>query len=477
MKLYKTSKGSSGANSIILTDKPGNLPQDYLTEKVINYIKEQHDQNKLRDFEFNYLDHIIMVRIIELKDDFYQDAEKLRKEGRKAAGFFNNRKVRSVEILTAGLEESLGIAFAEGMALSNYQFLRLKNDEEDKANSLRDITLIDIHNKIGDKDLDQLQVLVDAVYRTRDWVNEPLSHLNAPKLAERITELGKETGARVEVLTQKKIESLKMGGILAVNKGSIDPPTFSIMEWKPENPVNEKPIVLVGKGIVFDTGGMNLKPGQHMNNMKMDMAGAAIMANVTGAVAKAGLPLHVIALIPATDNRVNGNAYVTGDVVTMYDGTTVEVVNTDAEGRMIMADALAYAKKYDPELVIDAATLTGSAARAIGAHGVVAMGNNDNEMQLLRESGKDVYERVAELPFWEEYGEELKSDIADLKHLGGAEGGAIHAGKFLEHFTDYPYLHLDIAGVAFSEKGNSYHGKGGTGYGLRLLFDFFLHRQ
>lgn len=209
----------------------------------------------------------------------------------------------------------------------------------------------------------------------------------------------------------------------------------------------------------------------------MDMAGAATMANVVGAIAKAKLPVHVIALIPATDNRVNGNAYVTGDVITMYDGSTVEVINTDAEGRMIMADALSYAKKFEPSLVIDAATLTGSAARAIGGHGIVAMGNSEEEMAMLKESGENVYERIAEMPFWEEYAEELKSDIADVKHLGGAEGGAIHAGKFLERFTDYPYLHMDIAGVAYFSKEKSYYGKGASGYGVRLLFDFFSNRQ
>jgi leucyl aminopeptidase len=263
-----------------------------------------------------------------------------------------------------------------------------------------------------------------------------------------------------------------MGGLLAVNKGSIDPPTFSILEWKPTTPVNQKPIILVGKGVVFDTGGMNLKPGQFMNNMKMDMAGAATMVNALAAVAEAKLPVHLMALIPATDNRVNGNAYVTGDIVTMFDGTTVEVINTDAEGRMILADALSYAKKYNPELVIDAATLTGAAARAIGFHGIVAMGNDNDTLASLEKSGERTYERIAKLPFWEEYAEELKSDVADLKHLGGAEGGAIHAGKFLEHFTDYPYVHLDIAGVAFTETEKSYHGKGGTGLGVRMLFDF-----
>ncbi len=474
MKLHNAPAAEKGTHLIVITNKPENLPKDYITEQEINYIENQYHKNELRQFAFNHFDHHVIVRIPELKDDFYQDAEKMRKEGKEVATILNKQKITQATILPAGMESYTGLALMEGVALSNYQFLKHKKEADKKKNSLEKLTLAD--ERVEQEDLKRLQTMIEAVYRARDWVNEPLSHLNAPKLAERISDLGKETGAHVEILTKKKIEALKMGGLLAVNQGSIDPPTFSIMEWKPEDAVNEKPYVLVGKGVVFDTGGMNLKPGQYMNNMKMDMAGAATMANVVGAIAKARLPVHVIALLPATDNRVNGNAYVTGDVITMYDGTTVEVINTDAEGRMIMADALSYAKKYDPQLVIDAATLTGSAARAIGAHGVVAMGNNQDELQLLKESGENVYERVAELPFWEEYGEELKSDIADLKHLGGAEGGAIHAGKFLENFTDYPYLHLDIAGVAFSENGKTYHGKGGTGYGVRLLFDFFINR-
>ena len=475
MKLHKAKQPEQNTNIIIITGHPDKLPGDYLSGKEMAYITKQYDAKERRQFEFNHLEYMIQVCIPELKDDFTQDVEQLRREGMTALTSLNKNKIEQVTIFPAGMEEFAGMAVAEGMALANYQFLTHKTDAQKEKNSLQEITIAD--ERITDESLQRLQVLTDAVYNTRDWVNEPLSHLNAPKLAERIVAMGQESGAHVEVLTRKKIEALKMGGLLAVNKGSVDPPTFTIMEWKPDNAINKRPYVLVGKGVVFDTGGMNLKPGQHMSNMKMDMAGAATMANLVGALAKAKIPVHIIALIPATDNRVNGNAYVTGDVVTMYDGTTVEVINTDAEGRMIMADALSYAKKYDPELVVDAATLTGSAARAVGAHGVVAMGNAEEEMQLLKQSGDNVYERVAELPFWKEYGEELKSDVADIKHLGGAEGGAIHAGKFLEHFTDYPYLHLDIAGVAFSEKGNQYHGKGGTAYGLRLLFDFFSNRK
>jgi leucyl aminopeptidase len=229
----------------------------------------------------------------------------------------------------------------------------------------------------------------------------------------------------------------------------------------------------VGKGVVYDTGGLNLKTGTYMENMKMDMAGAATMASVMFAAAKANLPLYLIALIPATDNRLNGNAYASGDVITMHNGTTVEVINTDAEGRLILADALSYAQKYNPQLVINAATLTGSAQRAIGKYGIVAMQSKaDKFMEDLKTGGNRTYERIAEFPFWDEYGELLKSDIADLKNLGPSEAGMITAGKFLEKFTDYPFIHLDIAGVAFAEKRDSYRNTGGTGTGVRLLFEF-----
>ncbi len=214
-----------------------------------------------------------------------------------------------------------------------------------------------------------------------------------------------------------------------------------------------------------------------MDNMKMDMAGGATVASAIYAIAKAELPVYVIGLIPATDNRTNGNAYVSGDVVTMYDGTRVEVLNTDAEGRMILADALSYAKKFDPEMVIDLATLTGGAARAIGKYGIVGMNSKaDREFSLLRKSGEEMYERIVEFPFWKEYGEEIKSEVGDIKNLGGPEGGAITAGKFLEHFTDYPYVHLDIAGPAFVEKAYKYFPAGGTGMGVRLLFNFIKNK-
>jgi leucyl aminopeptidase len=327
--------------------------------------------------------------------------------------------------------------------------------------------------------VDELESLCAAVYWARDLVNEPLSTLTAVELSKEIEKMGKDAGFDVEVFHKKKIESLRMGGLLAVNKGSVDPPTFSILTWKPEKAKNKKPIVLVGKGVVYDTGGLSLKPTHDsMDYMKCDMAGAAAVAATLYAIAKNKLPIHVVGLIPATDNRPDGNAYVPGDVVRMYDGTTVEVLNTDAEGRMILADALAWSDKLDPALVIDVATLTGAAHAAIGKYGIVAMGNADRkEMEDLKVSGDKVFERIAEFPFWDDYAELLKSEVADLKNIGGRYAGAITAGKFLEHFTESPYIHLDIAGPSFLKVRDSYRGTGGSGTAVRLLYDFLKNRH
>lgn len=472
MKIFN-SKFNISDNNLVVIASADSLPKNLLSEKEVEYIKKQFAEKEQSNFDFNRLENRIYIRIVKLKKQDHQNNELLRKVGNSIQSVLKADKIEQISISSDGIGELAALYVAEGLALSGYQFLKYKKEAKKEKNSLQEIHITDAIEEI---EIAHLQIKTDAVFNARTWVNEPLSYLTAEKMAEEIIKLGEESGARVEVFGKSKIEALKMGGLLAVNKGSIDPPTFSVMEWKPENAVNKKPYVLVGKGVVYDTGGMNLKTGTFMNDMKMDMGGAAVMANTLGAIAKAKLPIHIIALIPATDNRVNGNAYVTGDVVTMFDGTTVEVLNTDAEGRMILADALSYAKKYNPELVIDAATLTGAAARAIGSHGIVAMGNYDKGMEELKKQGDNVYERIAEFPFWDEYAEEIKSDIADIKNLGAAEGGAIHAGKFLEHFTNYPYIHLDIAGVAFADSNKDYRGKGATGVGIRLLFDFFKNR-
>lgn len=397
--------------------------------------------------------------------------EQWRKLGADCAEILNRNKVRSIYVDDQTGNAQAAFDWLEGLALANYQFLRYRNSREGR-NTLG--TLRVAPSTLEKKELAELQALVEAVCKARDLVNEPLSFLTAVQLGKELQLLGEEAGISVRVLQKKEIESLGMGGVLAVNRGSVDPPTFSILEYRPENARNSRPVVLVGKGVVYDTGGLSLKHTKMgMDFMKCDMAGGAAVAGALYAAAKVKLPVHVISLVPATDNRPGGNAYVPGDVVTMYSGKTVEVLNTDAEGRMLLADALHYAKQYNPELVIDLATLTGAAAAAIGPLGIVAMGTADREtFDQLKASGEAVYERLAEFPFWPEYGEEIKSEIADIKNVGGGFGGAITAGKFLEHFTSYPWIHLDIAGPAYLHLASAYRTRFGTGIGVRLLFDF-----
>lgn len=426
----------------------------------------------------NRLDHLVVFRGLNAEDTSrYVRLETARKAGFDLHKQLIDHGVEAVTIVNEGVEAEESIAFAEGLALTNYQFLKYLSEERKKQHPLQEIGLYD--QKLSEDHISKLENLVHAVYMTRDLVNEPLSFLTAEQLSTEIEKMGLASGFSVEVFHKAKIESLKMGGLLAVNRGSIDPPTFSILSWKPEKAVNDRPIVLVGKGVVYDTGGLSLKPTQDsMDYMKCDMGGAAAVAGAFYAVAKNRLPVWIIGLIPATDNRPDGNAYVPGDVITMYDGSTVEVLNTDAEGRMLLADALSYAKQYDPELVVELSTLTGSAHAAIDKYGLVGMGNASREvMENLKASGEYTSERIAEFPFWDEYKEQLKSDIADLKNIGGKYGGAITAGKFLEHFTDYPYIHLDIAGPSYNKVPFNYRGKGGSGVGVRILYNFLLDRS
>lgn len=474
MKIEKLHKALRETDTILLGDTDSNYYEWLQSEDERKYVKQQLEKEKTH-VSLNRFSHRVFIQLIKKNEEGgeFQNFEWLRKEAAKYKTVFDSNDISSIQIVDINTSAKQLFAFLEGLVLSHYQFLKYFREKDKKAHKLEKINIIS--NSFSDEDVHSLEALTRAVFKTRDLVNEPLSYLTAEQLSKEIEAMGKESGFSVEVLTKKKIESLKMGGLLAVNKGSLDPPTFSILEHKPSNSINKKPYVLVGKGVVYDTGGLSLKPTtDSMDYMKSDMAGAAAVAGAMYAIAATNLPVHVIGLIPATDNRPDGNAYVPGDVVKMYDKTTVEVLNTDAEGRMILADALAWAKQYKPELVIDLATLTGAAWIAIGTHGMVGMGNARREvMDNLIASGYEVHERIAEFPFWDDYYEMMKSDIADLKNIGGKLAGAITAGKFLEHFTDYPYIHLDIAGPAFLKKREAYRPKGGSGVGVRLLYNFF----
>ena len=423
----------------------------------------------------NQYNSFVFIYFLKNKKTDWQTVEALRKAGSELQAICNKQKLTEISITNLTTLPNAAYVMAEGLALANYQFLKYRSEAKKLENSLKTINFS--KTSITVKEINQLSVLTEAIYAARTMVNEPLSHLSAEQLAKEIAALGKQAGFKVTTLNKAQIQKEKMGGILAVNRGSIEPPTFSVMEYKPAKALNKKPIVLVGKGVVYDTGGLSLKPtANSMDRMKSDMSGAAVVTAAMYAVAKMKLPLHVIALVPATDNRPGETAYVPGDVIRMYSGTTVEVLNTDAEGRLILADALHWAKRYKPELVIDFATLTGAASVAVGEHGIVCMGTADDKTkQSFVDSGFRQYERLVEYPLWDEYGDMIKSDIADLKNIGGPSGGAITAGKFLEYFTDYPWMHFDIAGVSFATARRNYTTTGGTAYGVRMLLDFLMH--
>lgn len=368
--------------------------------------------------------------------------------------------------------EYIAIALGETPALSNYQFKKYQKD-----NKPRSLHTVRVRTNITDAAnlLRFGKRTADAACIARDLVNEPPNVIHALTLADAAKQLGQQYGFGVEVWEKHQIEQRGMGGLLAVNLGSFLPPTFTVMTYKPANAVNTKPVVLVGKGVTFDTGGLSLKPGDSMVGMKGDMGGAAAVICTLAAAASNQLPVYVIGLVPATDNRPGYNAYTPNDVIKMYDGTHVEVLNTDAEGRMILADALAYAKELDPAIVIDLATLTGAAVIAVGDIATAMYSTaDDTATQRLEEAGHRTHERLVRLPLWDEYADQIKSDIADLKNVGGRAAGSITAAKFLQHFTAgaYPWVHLDIAGPAMLDAASAYRPKGGTGVGVRLLTEF-----
>ena len=400
-------------------------------------------------------------------------SENIRCAGSQMASQLNRMKTKKVSVQNHSTRNDAALLFAEGMALASYEFNKYKTKKK-SANSIHEIAVVGIELVA----LKEKQIIIDSLWQVRDLINSPANKLNSSQLAEVFNQVGTKAGLKVEVWDKAKIEAMKFGGLLCVNQGSVDPPSFTIMEWKPENAKNKKPIVLVGKGVTYDTGGLSLKPTSSMDTMKSDMSGASIVFGTMICAARTKLPLNLIALIPSTDNRPGFNAFAPGDIIEMFDGSTVEMLNSDAEGRMILADALAFAKKYSPELVIDAATLTGAASRAIGQHGIVYLATADTtETDSLENTGEEVYERLVRFPLWEEYADQLKSDIADVKNVGGAAGGANTAAKFLERFTSYPWIHLDIAGASFYSSSDGYRTKGATGFGMRLLYHFLKKKS
>lgn len=471
MNIYTTPQLASGHRIFILAhDVPAKALPFKKEETAYLMKRRESDKESLVHLQHctkeGTCEHIY-VQHINPELPVNENLEKLRRAASKIEEMTQNERITSLHVTGEGVLPEEMVAFLEGLYLSNYNF------DTYKSKKILRIEEISVDERfLKDDELQRNVCLWNRICMCRDWVNRPVVSLNAATFAAELEEQALAAGVTPIVFGQKKIESLKMGGLLAVNKGSVDEARFVVLDYKPDNAINQHPIALVGKGVMYDTGGLNLKPGEHMRDMKTDMAGAATMASVVLAAADNKLPIHVMAFLPLTDSRPGKNAYVADDIITMYDGTTVEVVDTDAEGRLILADAIAYANQYDPELIVDCATLTGACVRAIGSQGIGAMAQQaDGPLRLLQIVGDQVYERLAIFPFWKEYDDMLKSNVADLLNCS-PHAGCITAGKFLAHFAKHPFIHLDIAGVAFFRNKEHFHGIGASGFGVRLLYAF-----
>jgi leucyl aminopeptidase len=363
----------------------------------------------------------------------------------------------------------------EGTLLGLYTLKTYKSPKPEDKDNLRELHILGPDNKTQSalsKGVQRGQILAEAVTLARDLANSPGNDVNPTYLADTAKRIAKETSLKCQILDKADMIKLKMGCLLGVAQGSEQPPVLIALEHNP-NGASEAPIVLIGKGITFDSGGISIKPAANMEDMKMDMSGGAAVLGTMQALAKLNYPRRVIGMVPASENLPSGNAVKPGDILRAMSGKTVEVINTDAEGRLVLADAIAYAvETYKPARMIDLATLTGAVVVALGSQATGMMGTDDEMMERLRDAGSRSAERVWQLPLYEEYSKQIASTFADIKNVGGREAGSIIGGAFLKEFVgDTPWVHLDIAGTAWTTTGNPYVPKGATGVGIRLLVD------
>lgn len=403
----------------------------------------------------------------------YMAQERLRRAGGKAFRFVKEKGFERIAVAAehlAGLRGTTHLPlyyFLEGGLLSIYDFTAFKNKDEGKE--IRDVHVIDEAH--GDY-IGLLSSVTASSKMARDLINSPSNHVTPTFLYETARSM-ENRYLKVHLLSEKELLKEGMNGFLAVARGSSEPHRFFVMEYKR---TKTTPIALIGKAITFDSGGISIKPSEGMEKMKYDMAGGAAVLALIKALSTLDFRGHIIAIIPATENMPDGKAYKPGDVIKMMNGKNVEIISTDAEGRMTLADAITYAiKYYKPSAIIDIATLTGACAMTFGGEYIGMMGNNQRLMDKLIHSGNEVYERVWSMPLCDEYGEYIKGEAGDLKNSGGRKGAMLTAGYFLKEFAgDTPWLHLDIASTAWIEKDRPYMTKGASASGMRLLLDFLM---
>ncbi len=424
--------------------------------------------------------------LVGLGDESSFTLEKLRRAAATAA-----RRARKLKVGEAAFVprapgdtslEGVARAAAEGAALGLYRFTRYKTTGDDAANggsehpSSFDLVLESTgEEEAARRGVDVGTKLAAATSLARDLANEPSNIATPEYLAEKAVETSTRYGMEATILDRSGIEAEGLTGLSTVGRSASNEPRFIVLEHRKGG--DTPPIILVGKAVTFDSGGISIKPSAGMEEMKFDMSGGAAVIGAMEAVGALDLPLNVVALVPATENLPGGDAFKPGDVLRMRSGKTVEIVTTDAEGRLILADALTYAARYDPAAVIDCATLTGAALVALGHHATGLMGNDEDLIAEVLAAGETVGERAWPLPLFDEYTEQIKGDTADIKNSGGRFGGALTAGAFLKEFAGFPWVHLDIAGTAYSNKGNAYATKGASGVPARLLLEFLLNRS
>ncbi len=365
---------------------------------------------------------------------------------------------------------------AEGLLLASYRYERFLGAEAIKTRPLpKSINLlIDSNHKKSacEQALARAEKICRGVALARNLVNAPGNVKSPVYLAEQAQVAATQSGLKCTILGQDELAAEGFGALLGVAQGSMREPQLIVLEHRGGKP-DQAPVALVGKGVTFDSGGISLKPGEKMDEMKMDMAGGAAVIGAMLAAALLELPINLVGVVPAVENMPSGSAIRPGDILTSLSGQTIEVLNTDAEGRLILADALTYVKRYEPQLVIDLATLTGACIIALGHHATAVLGNDDKLISGLLAAGEDCGERLWQLPLWDDYDQLIKSDVADVKNTGGRAAGTITAAAFLKKFTkDFRWVHLDIAGTAWRDQNQPYIPKGGTGVGVRLLVTF-----
>ena len=425
----------------------------------------------------------VMVAGLGKKEDF--NLERLRGVFSKAV-----QKIRDLNItnLAASLDfgesefpiRETAQAAVEGTMLGLYRFTRYKTLKKDKGTQIDELTIIENRPELLEdvrSGVETAEIISRAVYCARDLVSTPSNDMTPGILAERANDIAKEGNLKFEALDEIAMKKLGMNALLGVARGSAEEAKLILLEYNGCKK-DDRPVVLVGKGITFDSGGISIKPSEKMDEMKSDMSGGAAVIGTIKAAAELKIPLNVVGIIPATENLPGGRAYKPGDVLETMSGLTIEVKNTDAEGRLVLADALTFAGRYNPAAIIDIATLTGACVVALGDYLTGMMGTDSDLKEKIRSASDTTGEKVWELPLWHEYDELIKSDVADIKNTGGRAGGTITAALLLKRFAgDYPWVHLDIAGPALLSKDKPYIPKGASGVGVRLLIQFLMDRS